>query len=64
MTILRVRSQLPPAREAALPRLLGTLEEITPVVEALPPDGALADPRGAERYFRQGLVEAVFGRVW
>ncbi|MFB0615315.1 hypothetical protein [Streptomyces sp. AGS-58] len=57
MTILCVRFQLPPAHEAALPELLGLLEEFTPVVEALPPDGALADLRGAERYFGRGAVE-------
>ncbi|MFE7070656.1 hypothetical protein ACFU96_11280 [Streptomyces sp. NPDC057620] len=57
MTILCVRFQLPPMYEAALPGLLGTLEEFTPVVEALPPDGALADLRGAERYFRRDVVE-------
>ena len=32
-------------------QLLGLLEEFTPVVEALPPDAALADVRGALRYF-------------
>ncbi len=37
MTILCVRFQLPPMYEAALPQLLGLLEEFTPVVEALPP---------------------------
>ncbi|GGT18192.1 DNA polymerase Y family protein [Streptomyces chromofuscus] len=57
MTILCVRFQLPPMHEAALPRLLGLLEEFTPVVEALPPDGALADLRGAERYFGRSAVE-------
>ncbi len=57
MTILCVRFQLPPTEEAALPGLLGLLEEFTPVVEALPPDGALADLRGAERYFGRGAVE-------
>jgi nucleotidyltransferase/DNA polymerase involved in DNA repair len=57
MTILCVRFDLPPTCEAALPGLLGTLEEFTPVVEALPPDGALADLRGAERYFRRDAVE-------
>jgi nucleotidyltransferase/DNA polymerase involved in DNA repair len=57
MTILCVRFQLPPMYEAALPRLLGMLEEFTPVVQALPPDGALADLRGAERYFGRGAVE-------
>ncbi|WP_020139379.1 DNA polymerase Y family protein [Streptomyces sp. 351MFTsu5.1] len=57
MTILCVRFQLPPTREAVLPELLGLLEEFTPVVEALPPDGALADLRGAERYFKRDAVE-------
>ncbi|NEY32943.1 hypothetical protein GTU99_12205 [Streptomyces sp. PRKS01-65] len=57
MTILCVRFQLPPMYEAALPRLLGMLEEFTPVVQALPPDGALADLRGAERYFGRSAVE-------
>ncbi|MER6347437.1 DNA polymerase Y family protein [Streptomyces sp. NPDC001595] len=57
MTILCVRFQLPPMYEAALPSLLGLLEEFTPVVEALPPDGALADLRGAERYFGRTAVE-------
>ncbi|MGW0815294.1 DNA polymerase Y family protein [Streptomyces viridiviolaceus] len=57
MTILCVRFQLPPMYEAALPQLLGLLEEFTPVVEALPPDGALADLRGAERYFGRSAVE-------
>ncbi|WP_030381230.1 MULTISPECIES: DNA polymerase Y family protein [unclassified Streptomyces] len=57
MTILCVRFQLPPVYEAALPGLLGLLEEFTPVVEALPPDTALADLRGAERYFGRDAVE-------
>ncbi|MEV5348047.1 DNA polymerase Y family protein [Streptomyces achromogenes] len=57
MTILCVRFQLPPMYEAALPGLLGLLEEFTPVVQALPPDGALADLRGAERYFGRDAVE-------
>ncbi|MFH9549515.1 hypothetical protein OHS71_32020 [Streptomyces sp. NBC_00377] len=57
MTILCVRFQLPLTHEAALPGLLGLLEEFTPVVEALPPDGALADLRGAERYFGRSAVE-------
>ncbi|MFD8739122.1 hypothetical protein ACFV06_30015 [Streptomyces sp. NPDC059618] len=57
MTVLCVRFQLPPLGEAALPRLLGVLEEFTPVVEALPPDAALLDLRGAERYFGRGAVE-------
>ncbi|MCH5674060.1 DNA polymerase Y family protein [Streptomyces gilvus] len=57
MTIVCVRFQLPPQAETALPGLLGLLEEFTPVVEALPPDAALADLRGAERYFGRGAVE-------
>ncbi|MGW3093968.1 DNA polymerase Y family protein [Streptomyces sp. NPDC001102] len=57
MTVLCVRFQLPPESEAALPGLLGLLQEFTPVVEALPPDGALADLRGAERYFGRSAVE-------
>ncbi|MDX3532384.1 hypothetical protein P1P75_39835 [Streptomyces sp. ID05-39B] len=57
MTILCVRFQLPPLREAALPGLLELLQEFTPVVEALPPDGALIDVRGAERYFGRDAVE-------
>lgn len=57
MTILCVRFELPPTREAALPELLCLLEEFTPVVEALPPDRALVDLRGAERYFKRDAVE-------
>ncbi|MFD5858201.1 DNA polymerase Y family protein [Streptomyces chartreusis] len=57
MTILCVRFQLPPTHEAALPGLLGLLEDFTPVVQALPPDAALADLRGAERYFGRDAVE-------
>ncbi|MFJ3673039.1 DNA polymerase thumb domain-containing protein [Streptomyces sp. NPDC090106] len=58
MTILCVRFQSPlPAGEAALPGLLALLEDFTPVVEALPPDGALADLRGAERYFGRDAAE-------
>ncbi|MGW2048181.1 DNA polymerase Y family protein [Streptomyces sp. NPDC001858] len=70
MTILCVRFQSPSTSGtaetdidtgagtgAALPALLGLLEEFTPVVEALPPDGALADLRGAERYFGRSAVE-------
>ncbi|MFK8908079.1 hypothetical protein [Streptomyces sp. YS-3] len=37
--------------EAALPGLLAMLGGLTPVVQALPPDAALVDVRGAERYF-------------
>lgn len=58
MTILCVRFQLPPTgKAAALPGLLGLLEDFTPVVEALPPDGALADLRRATPDFGRGAVE-------
>ncbi|MFF4358213.1 hypothetical protein [Streptomyces sp. NPDC001604] len=57
MTIVCVRFQLPSESEAALPGLLGLLEEFTPVVQALPPDAALADLRGAERYFGRSAIE-------
>ena len=57
MTILCVRFQLPEPDEAALPGLLALLEDFTPVVQALPPDGALADLRGAERYFGRDAVD-------
>ncbi|MEU2223978.1 hypothetical protein [Streptomyces sp. NPDC018347] len=57
MTILCVRFQQSPPHEVALPELLGLLQEFTPVVEALPPDGALADLGGAERYFGRDAVE-------
>ncbi|MFF5859233.1 hypothetical protein ACFY8B_27020 [Streptomyces sp. NPDC012751] len=57
MTILCVRFQPSPPHEVVLPELLGLLQEFTPVVEALPPDGALADLGGAERYFGRGAVE-------
>ncbi|MEU1133899.1 hypothetical protein ABZ383_29265 [Streptomyces sp. NPDC005900] len=43
--------------EAALPQLLGMLGEFTPQVEALPPDAALLDLRGARRYFGRSAVE-------
>ncbi|MCF3962412.1 DNA polymerase Y family protein [Streptomyces fuscigenes] len=38
---------------AALPDLLDVARGISPVVQALPPDGALVDVAGAERYFAQ-----------
>ncbi|MFJ9587643.1 DNA polymerase Y family protein [Streptomyces acidicola] len=57
MTILCVQFQLPPTYEAALPRLIGLLEEFTPVIEALPPDRALVDLHGAERYFGRDALE-------
>ncbi|MFF2851840.1 hypothetical protein ACFVT5_36715 [Streptomyces sp. NPDC058001] len=57
MTILFVRFRLSPAREARLPELLALLGEFTPVVEAVPPDAAFADLRGAERYFGRDPVE-------
>lgn len=47
--ILCVR--LPREAEPVLPALIGLIEDISPVVQALPPDSALVDVRGAERYF-------------
>ncbi|WP_055565595.1 DNA polymerase Y family protein [Streptomyces atriruber] len=57
MTTLYVRFLLPPMYEAALPQLLALLGEFTPQVEALPPDAALVDVRGARRYFGRSAVE-------
>ncbi|GAA1942336.1 hypothetical protein GCM10009837_80550 [Streptomyces durmitorensis] len=57
MSTLCVRFLLPPMYEAALPRLLLLLGEFSPVVEALPPDAALVDVRGAMRYFGRDTVE-------
>ncbi|MEU8622363.1 hypothetical protein [Streptomyces sp. NPDC048623] len=59
--ILCVRFRLEPAGEVMLPRLLDLLGEFTPLVEAAPPDGALADVRGALRYF--GWSAARLGSV-
>ncbi|MER5207403.1 hypothetical protein [Streptomyces sp. NPDC002825] len=55
--ILCVRFRLEPTDEALLPRLVDLLGEFTPVVEAAPPCEALADVRGALRYFGQGPAE-------
>ncbi|MEW1719045.1 hypothetical protein [Streptomyces sp. NPDC093109] len=41
------------AAPSALPALLALAEDISPVVQALPPDAALLDVRGARRYFGQ-----------
>ncbi|MFD6418260.1 hypothetical protein [Streptomyces sp. NPDC060194] len=49
--ILCLRFHLPPSRTSALPELVALLGRFTPLVEALPPDGALADIGGALRYF-------------
>ncbi|MFF9844386.1 hypothetical protein [Streptomyces sp. NPDC013740] len=49
--ILCVRFRLEPMWEVMLPRLLDLLAEFTPVIEAAPPCEALADVRGALRYF-------------
>ncbi|MER7520613.1 DNA polymerase thumb domain-containing protein [Streptomyces sp. NPDC126499] len=49
--ILCVRFRLEPVGEVMLPQLLDLLREFTPVVEAAPPGEALADVRGALRYF-------------
>ncbi|MBV2356569.1 hypothetical protein KUM39_19675 [Streptomyces sp. J2-1] len=64
MTVVCIRFLPPPGYEDVPPGLLGLLEEFTPVVQALPPDGALADLGGAERYFGQdGLRLAPLIRV-
>ncbi|MFF8832765.1 hypothetical protein [Streptomyces sp. NPDC015131] len=52
--ILHIRFRTAPGQEVLLPQLTGLLEQFTPVVEALPPDAALADVRGAVRYFGRG----------
>ncbi|WP_369143412.1 hypothetical protein [Streptomyces sp. R44] len=55
--ILCVRFRLEPTDEAILPRLVDLLREFTPVVEAAPPCEALADVRGALRYFGRSPAE-------
>lgn len=45
------------AAEALYEQLLGLLGGFTPVVQALPPDAALADVRGALRYFGRDAAE-------
>lgn len=57
MTVICVRFRLAPETEAALPALIATVEGITPLVQALPPDTALADVRGAHRYFDRDAGE-------
>ncbi|WP_189134266.1 DNA polymerase Y family protein [Wenjunlia tyrosinilytica] len=54
MTILHVHLHTTPEE---YPKLLDLLGGITPVVEALPPDAALLDVRGAVRYFGRGPRE-------
>ncbi|GHJ38617.1 hypothetical protein [Streptomyces sp. TS71-3] len=53
--VLCVRPVEPGA--GGLSGLLALLAEFTPVVEALPPDGALADLRGAVGYFGRDAVD-------
>ncbi|MET9297630.1 helix-hairpin-helix domain-containing protein [Streptomyces sp. NPDC003077] len=51
-----------PLGEETYAQLIELLEQFTPVVEALPPDAALADTRGAQRYFGRdaaGIAELV-----
>jgi nucleotidyltransferase/DNA polymerase involved in DNA repair len=60
--ILYVRFRPPPTHEAGgveavLSALLGLAEDISPVVQALPPDAALIDVRGAERYFGRDAAQ-------
>ncbi|MEV0321907.1 DNA polymerase thumb domain-containing protein [Streptomyces sp. NPDC050658] len=57
MSTLCIRFLLPPMYEAMLPRLIALVGEFSPVVEALPPDGALVDVTGAVRYFGRDAVE-------
>ncbi|WP_345035110.1 DNA polymerase Y family protein [Streptomyces sannanensis] len=59
--ILCLRFQLGETHEAALPELVALAENISPVVQALPPDALLVDVRGAVRYF--GLDAAGLGSV-
>ncbi|MER8038606.1 DNA polymerase Y family protein [Streptomyces hydrogenans] len=47
----------PETPESLLPRLIDLLGEFTPVVEAAPPHEALADVRGALRYFDRTPAE-------
>lgn len=46
-----------PDAASCYPELLGLLGDITPVVQALPPDAALVDVRGAVRYFGRDAAE-------
>jgi DNA polymerase-4 len=55
--VLYVRFHSGETGEEAYSRLLGLLHEITPVVQALPPDAALADVHGALRYFGRPAAE-------
>ncbi|MGW8556050.1 DNA polymerase Y family protein [Streptomyces tubercidicus] len=51
-----------PLSAGCFEQLLGLLAQFTPVIEALPPDAALADVRGALRYFERdaaGIAELV-----
>ena len=65
--VLHVRFHPPggaPPGEGAYADLLDLLGEITPVVQALPPDAAFADVRGSLRYFgRTGAELAALLRV-
>ncbi|MGG7574737.1 DNA polymerase Y family protein [Streptomyces sirii] len=58
-----------PVGAAEFERLLALLAQFTPMIEALPPDAALADVRGALRYFDRdaaGIAELIRLRalVW
>ncbi|MBB5936292.1 DNA polymerase-4 [Streptomyces zagrosensis] len=58
--VLFVRFHAPaggPLGEDTYTGLLALLAELTPVVQALPPDAALADVRGALRYFGRDAAE-------
>ncbi|MGW3648311.1 DNA polymerase Y family protein [Streptomyces sp. NPDC000878] len=55
MTVLCVRFEPPPMCETLLPQLLGLLGEFTPVVQALPPAGALLAPHDGVRGSGDGV---------
>ncbi|SCE17616.1 Nucleotidyltransferase/DNA polymerase involved in DNA repair, partial [Streptomyces sp. SolWspMP-sol7th] len=54
---VRFRLSREPDAPDLLPALLATAEGLTPLVQALPPDTALADVRGARRYFGRDVAE-------
>ncbi|MFF3379486.1 hypothetical protein ACFYXF_41840 [Streptomyces sp. NPDC002680] len=57
MTVLCVRFEPPPMCEPLLPQVLALLGEFTPVVEALPPVGALLGPGDGVRRSGRDAVE-------
>ncbi|MFC1402869.1 MULTISPECIES: DNA polymerase thumb domain-containing protein [Streptacidiphilus] len=55
--VLRRPGVAAPLAAEAYDQVLGLLRGITPVVEPLPPDAALLDVRGAQRYFGTDAVQ-------